>query len=171
LFAVAGAMAAADAVEDVSGLEVALKWPNDLLHGGRKLAGILAEARYGERLDVFLGIGINIRTRALPTEIRSIATSIEDAGASVPRIEELLPALSAALEPRIDAVERAPRLLIHDWKRRLVTLGQYVHLATPDGRVHAGEAIDVSAAGDLVLRHEDGTIREYAAGDVTTATG
>lgn len=169
LFAVAGAMAAADAVRDVAGVEPALKWPNDLLLDGRKLAGILAEARFGERVDVFLGIGINVRTKALPPHIRSIATSIEDAGGVLPRIEQLLAALSVTLEQRIDAVELASLALVEEWKRRLVTIGQEVRLASPDGRVHEGEAVDVTATGDLVLRHADGTTGEYAAGDVTTA--
>lgn len=169
LFAVAGAMAVADAIEEVTGIDAALKWPNDVLHGGRKLAGILAEARYGERIDVFIGIGINVRTSALPPDVRSIATSIEDAGAAAPRIEELLAALSAALEPRVAAAELAPQALIEDWKHRLVTLGQHVRLASPDGTVHEGLAIDVSAVGNLVLHRADGTISEHSAGDVTTA--
>lgn len=169
LFAVAGAMAAADAIREASGVAAALKWPNDLLVEERKLAGILAEARYGERIDVFLGIGINVRATALPPDVRSIATSIEDAGGAVPRNEELLASLSATLEVRLEAVEHAPLALVEEWKRLLITLGRHVRLASPDGRVHEGEAVDVTATGDLVLRHEDGTTGEYAAGDVTTA--
>ncbi len=169
LYAVAGAMAAADAIHKASGVTAALKWPNDLLVEDRKLAGILAEARYGDRIDVFLGIGINVRTAALPPDVRSIATSIEDAGGAAPRTEELLATLSAALEARIEAVEHAPLALVEEWKRRLVTLGRHVRLAAPDGELHEGEAIDVTATGDLVLRHADGTSGEYAAGDVTTA--
>ena len=62
----AGALATADAVAEVSGLETALKWPNDVLAGGRKLAGILAEARAGStEADVFLGIGVNIGEAAI----------------------------------------------------------------------------------------------------------
>jgi BirA family biotin operon repressor/biotin-[acetyl-CoA-carboxylase] ligase len=169
LSAVAGGMAAADAVEATAGLETQLKWPNDLLLGGRKLAGILAEARFGERVDVFLGIGINVRASVLPPELRDIATSIEGAGGAVPRIEALLAALSGALEGRLRQLEDAPAALVDDWRARLVTMGQRVRLASPDGRVYEGEAIDVSPAGDLVLRHEDGSIAEYSAGDVTTA--
>jgi BirA family biotin operon repressor/biotin-[acetyl-CoA-carboxylase] ligase len=169
LFAVAGAMAAADAIHEASGVTAALKWPNDLLVEERKLAGILAEARYGERVDVFLGIGINVHATALPPDVRGIATSIEDAGGAVPRIEELLASLSAALEARIEAVERAPLALVEEWKRRLMTLSRHVRLASPDGQVYEGDAVDVTASGDLVLRHADGTTGEYAAGDVTTA--
>lgn len=168
LFAVAGAMAAADAVEFTAHLETALKWPNDVLHEGRKLAGILAEARHGEHSDVFIGIGINVRASALPPEVAAIATSIEGAGGEAPRIEELLAALSSALEYRLEQLERTPAALIEAWRARLTTLGQHVRLASPDGRIHEGEAVDVSPRGDLVLRHEDGTTAAYAAGDVTS---
>jgi BirA family biotin operon repressor/biotin-[acetyl-CoA-carboxylase] ligase len=169
LYAVAGAMAAADAVEHSSGLETQLKWPNDLLIDGRKLGGILAEARFGERVDVFLGIGINVRAAALPPDVRDIATSIEGAGGAVPRIEELLAALSDALEARLRQLEEIPAVLVDEWRARLETMGRRVRLASPDGRVYEGEAVDVSLQGDLVLRHEDGTTDTYAAGDVTTA--
>src|SRR5688572_16548137 len=57
LHSVAGALAVVDALQATSGLLVDLKWPNDVLHQGRKLAGILAESTLGERIDVFLGIG------------------------------------------------------------------------------------------------------------------
>jgi BirA family biotin operon repressor/biotin-[acetyl-CoA-carboxylase] ligase len=168
LYAVAGAVAAADAVAAAAGLEVDLKWPNDLLHQGRKLAGILAEARHGERVDVFLGIGINVRASALPPEVRYIATSIDGAGGTPPRIEDLLAELSRALEARLGLLERTPARLIEAWKLRLVTLGQAVKLSAPGGQTYSGVAVDVSARGDIVLRHEDGSIDEYSAGDVTT---
>ena len=62
----AGALAAAEAVTEASGVETGLKWPNDVLAGGRKLAGILAEAQPGGvEADVFLGIGINIGEAAI----------------------------------------------------------------------------------------------------------
>ncbi|MBM3139508.1 MAG: biotin--[acetyl-CoA-carboxylase] ligase, partial [Chloroflexi bacterium] len=114
LLSLAGALAAADAIAEASGLAVDVKWPNDLLHGGRKLAGILAEARHApERLDVLLGIGINLRTSpALPPEVAAIATSIEQAGASPPALERLLAALSNALGAHAAAAEVAPERLV-----------------------------------------------------------
>ena len=173
----AGALATADAVAQVSGLETALKWPNDVLAGGRKLAGILAEARAGStEADVFLGIGVNIGEAAiagLPEAERALATSIEGAGAGAgagaqpPQVEELLARLSEQLEGRVAQVESDPDGLLADWRARLVTLGARVRLSTTDGAVE-GEAVDVTAEGLLVLRLDDGGQRSFAAGDVTT---
>ncbi len=169
LLSVAGGLAAADAVTEASGLAVDLKWPNDVLAGGRKLAGVLAEARHGERIEVFLGFGINVRASLdLPPEVAAQATSIEAAGALPPSLETLLAALSSALERWLERAERDPDGLLDAWRSRLVTLGQRVRLATPSGVV-VGDAVDVSPLGELVLRHDDGTTRPYAAGDVTGA--
>ena len=167
----AGALAAADAVAKASGLETALKWPNDVLAGGRKLGGILAEAQAGStEVDVFLGIGINIGESAiagLSDAERAPATSIEGAGGQPPTAEELLARLSEQLEGRVAQVESDPDGLLADWRGRLTTLGARVRLATTDGAVE-GEAVDVTAEGLLVLRFDDGGRRSFAGGDVTT---
>jgi len=170
LLGLAAAVAAAEAVDEACGLRVDLKWPNDLQVAGRKLAGILAEAhtRASGGLDVFVGIGINLRTAAeLPPEVAAIATSIEGAGYPAPPREVLLAALSTAFERRVTQVAAEPSALLAAWRARLVTLGQRVRLATPSGEVE-GEAVDVTAAGELVLALADGARRAFAAGDVTT---
>lgn len=168
LFAAAGALAVSDATHDLTGLDTAIKWPNDVLHDGRKLAGVLAEARHGPRIDVFLGIGVNVREAALPPEVRDIATSIEAAGGYAPSVEEMLAALSGSLEPWCDLIEEHPVTFVERWRERLITLGQRVRLALPDGRIVEGEAVDVTGAGELVLLQGDGAPASYAAGDVTT---
>jgi len=98
-------LAAADACERTAGCRVAIKWPNDLLVGGRKLGGILCEAySTGESGFVVVGIGINVHGApdAWPPEIAAAATSLDVAAARpVSRLElaaALLPAL-AALDP------------------------------------------------------------------------
>lgn len=168
LFAAAGALAVADAVREIAGLGADIKWPNDVLVDGRKLAGVLAEARHGARLDVFLGIGVNLRASALPHEVRTIATSIEDAAGEIPSLEAVLAAISAALEDWCVLLEAAPSSFVAAWRNRLATLGRQLRLALPDGTTVEGEAVDVSLTGELVLQHLDGSRRPYTAGDVTT---
>jgi BirA family biotin operon repressor/biotin-[acetyl-CoA-carboxylase] ligase len=94
--------ACADAIRAVTGLQPALKFPNDVLIGGRKVAGILAEAREGR---VVLGIGINVNVSAdeLPADTDTPATSLSfEAGRPIDRTEMLV-ALLEALEQRYDA--------------------------------------------------------------------
>ena len=168
LLGVAGALAVTEALNSSCGLATRLKWPNDVMHEDRKIAGLLAEARLSEGLDVFLGIGINLRaTSGMPPEVERIATSIERAGAPPPSLETLLSALSTALEPWVELVERDPAALIEAWRSQLDTLGRRIRLATPGGEVE-GEAMDVNDRGELILRLDDGTTGAYAAGDVTT---
>ena len=169
LLSIAGALAVADALQSTCGLVVDLKWPNDVLHAGRKLCGVLAEARHHlGRADVFLGIGVNLSTSAaLPPEVAAIATSVADAGVPPPTREALLAALSGAIERRAMQAEADPAALIAEWRARLVTLGRRVRLHTPGGDIE-GEAIDVTPAGELVLRLDGGEKRAFAAGDAIT---
>lgn len=170
LLSVVGGLAVAEAVEAVTGLVCGLKWPNDVQVGGRKLSGVLAESRIGPHgVDVFLGMGVNLRTPdGLPPEVLEIATSIEQEGRPAPPRETLLAALSTALEAGLGQVERDPAALIARWRRRLVTLGQRVRLTMPGDTVVEGEAVDVTAGGELVIE-VDGERRAYSAGDVTSA--
>ena len=169
LLGLAAAVAAAEAVQATCGLSVDLKWPNDLQVAGRKLAGILAESQpRGSDLDVFVGIGINLRTAAeLPPEVAAIATSIEGSGYPAPPREVLLAALSTAFDRRATQAEAEPAALLAEWKTRLITIGQRVRLATPSGEVE-GDAVDVTSAGELVLTLPSGERQAFAAGDVTT---
>jgi BirA family biotin operon repressor/biotin-[acetyl-CoA-carboxylase] ligase len=166
LLSIAGALAVADALQSTCGLTVDLKWPNDVLHEGRKLCGVLAEARHNlGRADVFLGIGVNLTSAPeLPPDVALIATSVAEAGAEPPSREGLVAALSGSIERRAMQAQVDPEGLIADWRGRLVTLGRRVRLHTPSGDVE-GEAVDVSAAGELVLRLDGGEERAFAAGD------
>jgi len=99
---VVGAEACAEAIRTVAGLEPALKHPNDVLIGTRKVAGILGEAGEG-RVVLGTGINANIPADELPVDVRIPATSLlAEAGREVDRIELLVEFL-AALERRYDA--------------------------------------------------------------------
>jgi BirA family transcriptional regulator, biotin operon repressor / biotin---[acetyl-CoA-carboxylase] ligase len=98
---VIGAEACADAIRVVTGLEPALKHPNDVLIRGRKVAGILGEAGEG-RVVLGVGINANVAEDELPIEVRIPATSLlVETGAPANRVE-LLVELLAALERRYD---------------------------------------------------------------------
>jgi BirA family biotin operon repressor/biotin-[acetyl-CoA-carboxylase] ligase len=167
LVAAAAALAVADALEVAAGLTVDLKWPNDILYGGRKLCGILAEARPGAAgNDVMLGIGVNLRTPAgMPPEVLAIATSIEQEGRPAPSREVLLAALSTALERRLEEATAKPHGLLAAWSMRLVTIGRRVRVEAP-GEAFEGLATGVDETGALRVRLDDGSERVCVAGDV-----
>ena len=167
LISIAAALAVADAAETVCGARTVFKWPNDVMHEGRKLCGILAEARStGDRLDVFLGIGVNVRPNPNhPPEVAAIAVSLEEIAGRAPAIEELTAALSNALETRVVQVDREPERVLTDWRARLATLGQRVAVNTVTGSIE-GMAAGLGERGELVIELDDGTRREISSGDV-----
>lgn len=167
LISLAAALAVAEAAEAVCGATPVFKWPNDVMHEGRKLCGILAEARSSsDRLDVFLGIGVNVRPNPNhPPEVASIAVSLEEIAGTAPAIEELAAALSNALEVRVAQVDAEPERVLADWRARLSTLGQRVGINTVTGTLE-GIAVDLGERGELVVELDDGTRREIASGDV-----
>jgi BirA family biotin operon repressor/biotin-[acetyl-CoA-carboxylase] ligase len=90
--------ACATAMRSVTALEPAIKPPNDVLLGGRKVAGILAEARDG-RVVLGIGVNVNMDPAALPGDLRARATSLAaELGAQVNRVELLLTLLEALEE-------------------------------------------------------------------------
>jgi BirA family biotin operon repressor/biotin-[acetyl-CoA-carboxylase] ligase len=161
------ALAAIDACAAVSGVDAALKWPNDLLLGDAKLAGILAEAEFaGEALRaVVVGIGINV---AWPGPPEAGGTCLDDAGGTARPVDRqiLLQSLLDALEPRRAQLddEAGRRALAQAVRARCATLGRRVRvdLAT-EQLVGRAEAID--DAGRLVLVTASGE-RSVSAGDV-----
>lgn len=165
-------VALADAVARVAEVDATLKWPNDLLVGDRKCAGILAEAvpaAGGQAGAVVVGIGLNVTLRAdeLP---HPSATSLALAGARCTDRDPLLRALLRGFAQWYDRWRAAggdPEASgLHDaYLERCVTLGQDVRISLPDGSVITGHATTVDADGRLVVR-EGEAVRVVAAGDV-----
>ena len=164
LCAGAVALAGADACWEVAGIQPVLKWPNDLLLDGAKLAGILAEAEFdGSSLTaVVVGIGINV---AWPGPPEAGGTCLDDHAQPVDRLV-LLDHLLAALEPRCALLERGTgRLALADEvRRRTGTLGQLVRV-TLAGEEFTGRASAIDDAGRLVVDTATGP-RPVSAGDV-----
>lgn len=168
------ALAAADAIEEVAGLAVALKWPNDLIvvreGEWRKLGGLLAETEVsGGRVEfVVLGIGINVNVPpdVLP-DLSPEATSIlAETGRETDR-ERLLDAFLTGVDLRYRRL-RAGHRPFAEWASRLATLGQEVRLLTPEGEWR-GIAEAVDEEGALLVRTPGGEVRRVMAGDVWRA--
>jgi BirA family biotin operon repressor/biotin-[acetyl-CoA-carboxylase] ligase len=149
-------LAAALAVAEVAGDGAAIKWPNDVLIDGRKVAGILAEGRPHEGWAV-LGIGLNValRVEELPPELHDTAGTLG-----------LQPAdLEPTLARLLDALERALALdgiaLLRSYRARDALAGHEV--AWADGR---GRAAGIDGAGRLVVELPGGGRTALSAGEV-----
>ena len=161
-------LAVADAIEKATGLAPDIKWPNDVLINGKKVAGILIEneVRAGEVAFAIVGIGINVGLRSADiSEISDIATSLTAAtGREVP--------LRLAAQYLFEEFERWYALLpngkyiFEAWRGRLVTLGRYVTARWGDSVID-GVAESVEQSGALMIRRADGTLVSVVAGDVT----
>ena len=156
-------VAAADAVRRTTGVQVELKWPNDLLADGEKLGGILVERVEGDgTAAAVVGIGINCHQTREELPVPE-ATSLDLlTGGQVDRLN-LLTDLADAMEARYEewlagGDVRAAYLEL------CATPGQRVRVAVPGGEV-AGEAVDVDESGRLVVRTADGE-EHLGVGDV-----
>jgi BirA family biotin operon repressor/biotin-[acetyl-CoA-carboxylase] ligase len=152
---------------------LALKWPNDVLLGGRKLAGVLCEARvHAGAPDVVVGFGINVHAVDRPAELEAIATSLADHGVTWGRADVLARVLDA-LEPVLDVfAEHGFDALRERYERMCVTLGREV-LVGDAGDAPPRRRIAVGLDGDGALRVRDpkgGPTERVEAGDVTLAT-
>jgi BirA family biotin operon repressor/biotin-[acetyl-CoA-carboxylase] ligase len=144
------------AVADIAGPDARVKWPNDVWIEGRKVAGILVEARPAERWAV-LGIGVNVALDviALPPELHASAGTLGRRAADLePTLAELLRALEGRLAEPVDAAVAALRA-------RDALLEQPVRWADGEG---TGAGID--GGGGLRVRLADGSLTVLEAGEV-----
>jgi len=142
---------------------ITLKWPNDVLANGSKVAGILIEnlgvCHAGGGIAVVAGAGVNLSHAPAPGETRWPATSLADEGARPPGPEDALDRLAAALPGWLLAPRPA---LLAAWRARLHGLGEPIEARLPDRRLE-GIFDDVDEDGALVLRTAAGRRRVMAA--------
>ncbi|HEX6919524.1 MAG TPA: biotin--[acetyl-CoA-carboxylase] ligase [Actinomycetes bacterium] len=164
-FPLLAGVAVAAAVTLLGEVDARVKWPNDVLVGERKLAGLLSE-RVGEAL--VLGVGLNVSARA--DEVPATATSLLLEGSPLVDRGPLLLAILRELGTAYDGFVRAAgdplaSGLRDTYRRSCATLGQEVRVQLPDERTVVGRAHDVDADGRLVVRSADGG-HVVGAGDV-----
>lgn len=169
LLTTAVGVAAVDAVAEVAGVTVGLKWPNDLVAptpaGERKLGGILAQAAWDgdEVAAVVVGLGLNVNWADVgpPPGLADLAVALDAlAGHPVDRAD-LLVALLRALEGHLGDLDG----VVGAWRDRATTLGREVRVHLASGEVLEGTAADLTADGHLLLL-VDGEAVEVTVGDV-----
>lgn len=175
-------LAVADALDSGWGVEVGVKWPNDVLavvpndknsepHSGeaatrsgvqsneRKLAGILVEASSrGSDLAVVVGVGLNVEfLEGIPEEVSGVATDLASLMVGeAPTPIEVLQQILRSVERYLQVLEQqGPQQLLDAYRSRCLTLGRQVRMETPGGIVE-GRAVDIEGGGGLVLETKQG---------------
>lgn len=176
-------MALCHALRSLTSIPVALKWPNDVVVNGRKLAGILAQLVPSTTgvPSVVVGAGVNVSADAqqLPTDR---ATSLLLEGASAENLDRnmLLPAYlnafaalysefvaaSGDANAPLGGVTAAGRSLLELAQHHMSTLGQDVRAELPGGTMLHGTALGLASDGSLLIRDGAGTVHTVSAGDV-----
>lgn len=161
------ALAVADALR-TRGLVAQIKWPNDVLLNGRKVAGMLIESVWsGEEVDcLVIGIGINILKGAVPSAelLQFPATSLEESlGPDVQREEILHDILAGmiALRPHINTDS-----FIASWEKALAFRGEQVQIEEGNGNLITGKLLGLESDGSLRLSDEQGNSITVRFGDV-----
>ncbi len=172
LLTVATGVAIAAALDELAGVNVALKWPNDLLLAGRKLGGILLESRFaGSALLVVAGCGLNWRLpadfavaeqRGLPPGDLAAAMA---PGTLPPRAAVAATIVAAMTRALTDSQARVPEAVTAAFAARDFLRGRAVAVVD-GGRAVQGIGAGVSSDGALLLTCSDGTQREIRSGSV-----
>ncbi|MFC1973794.1 biotin--[acetyl-CoA-carboxylase] ligase [Chloroflexota bacterium] len=161
-------LAVSRSIEKTFEMKADIKWPNDILIGGKKVCGILTESAIrGQTVDwaiVGIGLNVNLNPADFP-DITTTATSLSaELGRKVPRLD-ILRNLLSEIELLYLALRRGEP--IHrEWQSRLETLGKTVKVNC-GGLTEEGQAEGVNNDGSLLFRHSDGRLSVITAGEVT----
>jgi BirA family biotin operon repressor/biotin-[acetyl-CoA-carboxylase] ligase len=163
------------AIQSQTGLEAAIKWPNDILVGGKKVAGILTELHAEldriKFLIIGIGVDVNLNQADFPAELRSLASSLKiQSGKPVQRAELAV----AVLRELDDEYERliAGRFtaIADEWEAHCGTIGQDVVIRSGQRQIR-GRAESLGEDGALLLRTEHGHLEPIVGGDVAIEVG
>jgi len=176
------ALCVAKVVSDMTGLCTKIKWPNDIVIGTKKAAGILTELVFDEKGGYYLicGVGINVNQRCFPDEIAKTATSLltecekqqlaADDRVAVGGIDRRK--LAECLAKRFEADYAAfckvtdMSLMKESYEALLANKGNSVRVLDPKGE-YEGTALGINEMGELLVRKADGSVEAVYAGEVS----
>jgi len=167
---VAAATALVRAIESCTSLRMEIKWPNDILIRGKKVAGVLtelnAELDHVKYLILGIGVDVNLGASDLPADLRKIATSLKiEAGESFRRAD-LAAAIMRELDRDYERIRKQQFAAVADeWQRHCTTLSQRVAIHIGE-RTLEGRAESLDADGALLLRTDHGHLERVIGGDV-----
>ncbi|NGP89782.1 biotin--[acetyl-CoA-carboxylase] ligase [Fodinibius halophilus] len=160
------ALAIVDQLQEIfNDPQVCIKWPNDVLLNGKKVAGLLTETMFaGNKLDrLVIGIGMNVNQTSFSPGISSEATSVQlKKGHSVER-EPLLSNLLRRIEYKYNLWQRQHRALIKGINRNIVGYGQWVGLkVNGELKKNTFKMLGINEKGQLLMLNQDGGIESFS---------
>lgn len=176
IFSPAAAGGVVKGIEKMTGLEVGIKWPNDIMTppgklGSRKLGGILLESKTtGDQtvpLVIGIGLNVNLNREDFPTELQSSATSLKiETGKVLDRTALLCTILEEIAEQVLNLQEGNSEAVLKAVRFKCFTLGKAVRVTTAK-QVFEGRAETIDEDGALMVRMGDGLIRRIFIGEIT----
>ncbi|GAB4333220.1 MAG: hypothetical protein Kow0089_01630 [Desulfobulbaceae bacterium] len=173
LITLAAGVAAAESIQLLCGMEIMLKWPNDLYLDGRKLGGILTETSplQVDAMPTFVvvGMGINVNSSCddFPSELRNRVTSLYCLTHRKHDLDAMLELIMKGLLENVTLLRRESEELLQRWRARDMLLGKRIRWDDPRGRELTGTGQGLLDDGRYRLTTDEG--REYSvlAGDIT----
>ncbi len=164
------ALAVSEALGVVTGREIWIKWPNDMVLNGKKLAGILTEMQArDDKIDhVIIGVGVNVAKRVFEGELDGKATSLENEVERKMLREDLLAGILEHFEVLYELFCQKGSLegLRQAYESQLINKGRQVLVLDPAGEF-TGTALGINDTGELQVQREDGTVQSVYAGEVS----
>jgi len=159
------AVAVADGLGKIGGTEAKIKWPNDIILNGKKVAGILLESKIDNDGNTYIiGIGINCHQRqdSFPAELQPIATSIDIESHSIADRISLAKRLLTSLDHWLEVAEKNSNKVTDQWRKLSIQLGHRVTLLF-DGTKFTGNCIGIDPEKGLILQLDTGSPRFFDA--------
>lgn len=153
-----------------TGLDSQIKWPNDLVIGGKKICGILTEMQTrGDTVEyIVVGMGINANIKEFPEEVRDVATSLYQVKGEEADRERIIGCVMAAFEEywKIFLKSGDLRALKEEYNEKLINLGRQVQVLEPGGE-YTGLCRGIGSKGELMVALPDGQVKEVFSGEVS----
>lgn len=164
------ALAVAESLEEITGQQVGIKWPNDIVVNGRKVCGILTEmsleADYIQY--VVIGTGINVNTEEFPEELQSMATSLFIETGKTYQRSKIIASVMKHFEENVDKYFKTQDMteLKEKYEKFLLNKNKEVRVLQP-GNEYLAKALGINEKGELLVQKTDGTMEEIYAGEVS----
>lgn len=164
------------ALEEVTGLEMSLKWPNDIYAGGKKCCGILTESSSlvedGHKRFAIVGIGINVNSAEgdFPPELRDKATSLRILSGMEYDMNVIFDRVKTSLFEKLTLLEsKGFAGILADWRKKDMLAGRWLQWLSTSGEIIYGRSEGPDDSGRLLVKDTDGKIHLILSGDISLA--